>query len=229
MYAVIKTGGKQYRVEQGDKLKIESLNGEIGDSLQFDEVMMLADGEQVNVGAPLVSGAAVAATIVSQGRHAKVEIIKFRRRKHHQKRTGHRQNFTEVEITDILADGAKPKAKPAAKKAAPKPAPTKEEVKQEEKAPAPKKEAAPKPAKEAAPAAAPKFMDGPDGEPDDLKKIKGVGPVLEKKLNEMGIYHYRQVVALTADQIEAVENHAGFPGRIGRDEWLKQAAELDKG
>jgi len=101
MYAVIKTGGKQYRVAQGDTLRLETLNGSAGDSIEFDEVLMVGEGADVKVGTPFVDGSKVTATIKSQGRGRKVEIIKFRRRKHHMKRMGHRQNYTEVEITGI--------------------------------------------------------------------------------------------------------------------------------
>jgi len=101
MYAVIKTGGKQYRVAKGDKLKVEKLPVEAGTSVDLNEVLMVGDGEKVSIGAPLLKGGKVTATVVGPGRHKKVEIIKFHRRKHHQKRTGHRQYYTELEITAI--------------------------------------------------------------------------------------------------------------------------------
>ena len=103
MYAVIKTGGKQYRVEEGDTLKIEKLEVGTGESVDFDEVLLVADGDKTTVGQPLVSGAKVTAEVVEQGRHDKVRIIKFRRRKHHRKQQGHRQWFTAVKITGIKA------------------------------------------------------------------------------------------------------------------------------
>jgi len=103
MYAVIKTGGKQYRVSKGDKLKVEKLDGEEGSSVDLDQVLMVGDGADVKIGTPLLAGGKVSATIKSHGRHKKIEIVKFRRRKHHQKRTGHRQYYTELEITDISA------------------------------------------------------------------------------------------------------------------------------
>jgi large subunit ribosomal protein L21 len=101
MYAVIKTGGKQYRVSEGDTLRVETLDAKEGDSYDFDQVLMVGEGADVKVGAPLVEGSRVTATVKAHGRAKKVEIIKFRRRKHHMKRMGHRQNFTEVEITGI--------------------------------------------------------------------------------------------------------------------------------
>jgi len=103
MYAVIKTGGKQYRVSKGDKLKVEKLDGEEGASVDLDQVLMVGEGADIKVGTPLLAGGKVSAMIKSHGRHKKIEIVKFRRRKHHQKRTGHRQYYTELEITDISA------------------------------------------------------------------------------------------------------------------------------
>jgi len=101
MQAVFKTGGKQYRVSEGDKIRVESLKAEAGDAVEFDHVLMLVDGESSKVGAPTVDGGKVSAKVIANGRGKKVHIIKFRRRKHHMKRQGHRQNYTEVEITGI--------------------------------------------------------------------------------------------------------------------------------
>jgi large subunit ribosomal protein L21 len=103
MYAVIKTGGKQYKVEKGDTLKVEKLDTEEGKKVKLEEVLMLVDGENVTVGTPLVKGAKVTAKVESHGRGPKVKIVKFRRRKHHRKQMGHRQAYTELSITDIAA------------------------------------------------------------------------------------------------------------------------------
>ncbi|MEI6706778.1 MAG: 50S ribosomal protein L21 [Methylococcales bacterium] len=103
MYAVIKTGGKQYRVEEGTYLKIEKLELGTGDSIEFDEVLMIESDGDVKVGLPFIEGAKVTATVLSQGRHKKIRIIKFRRRKHHMKQMGHRQYYTEIQITGISA------------------------------------------------------------------------------------------------------------------------------
>lgn len=103
MYAVILTGGKQYRVEEGDVLKIETLPHEVGASFDFDKVLMVGVGDDVKVGKPFLSDSKVSATVVSEGRHKKVHIIKFRRRKHHEKWQGHRQNYLEVKISKIVA------------------------------------------------------------------------------------------------------------------------------
>ena len=101
MYAVIKTGGKQYRVSEGDTLRVETLDANEGDAIEFDQVLMMGEGADVKIGAPLLDGSKVTAMVKAHGRGKKIEIIKFRRRKHHMKRMGHRQNFTEVEITGI--------------------------------------------------------------------------------------------------------------------------------
>ena len=103
MYAVIKTGGKQYRVSQGETLKIETVAGDVGSAIVLDKVLMVADGDKMSVGKPLLSGATVTATIVANGRHDKVKIFKMRRRKHYQKHQGHRQNYTEIRIDGITA------------------------------------------------------------------------------------------------------------------------------
>ena len=103
MYAVIKTGGKQYKLAQGEVIRVEKLDAEEGSSVELDKVLMIADGESVNVGTPFIEGGKVTATVKSHGRAKKGEIMKFRRRKHQQKRTGHRQYYTEIEVTGISA------------------------------------------------------------------------------------------------------------------------------
>jgi large subunit ribosomal protein L21 len=101
MYAVVKTGGKQYRVSPGEKLKVEQIPADIGSEVVLDQVLMVADGDNVTVGTPVVAGASVKAKVLSHGRHAKVTIFKMRRRKHYQKHQGHRQNYTELQIESI--------------------------------------------------------------------------------------------------------------------------------
>ncbi len=103
MYAVIRTGGKQYRVKEGETLKIEKLNAEVGDTVTFDEILMAGEGDSAKIGAPLLDGASVKAEVLEIGRHDKVRIIKFRRRKHYRKQQGHRQWYTAVKITGISA------------------------------------------------------------------------------------------------------------------------------
>lgn len=102
MYAVIKTGGKQYRVAPGAELKVESLVGEAGSTISFSEVLMVGEGEAIKIGAPFVIGASVTAEVIKHGRGDKIRIIKHRRRKHYHKEQGHRQNFTAVKITEII-------------------------------------------------------------------------------------------------------------------------------
>ncbi len=159
MYAVIQSGGKQHRVKEGEVLRLEKIEEETGSTYAFDKVLMVADGADIKIGAPYVEGATVSAEIMSHGRGKKVNIIKFKRRKHHMKRQGHRQWFTEVKITSIegltkkktATKKAAPKkaeeVKPAAKKAAvKKPATKKAAAKTTDKKPAAKKPAAKKPA-----------------------------------------------------------------------------------
>ncbi|HZV53486.1 MAG TPA: 50S ribosomal protein L21 [Rhodocyclaceae bacterium] len=103
MYAVVKTGGKQYRVVAGEKIKVEQIPADVGAEITLDQVLMVGEGESVKIGTPLVAGAKVTAKVVAHGRHDKVNIFKMRRRKHYQKHQGHRQNFTEIEIAGISA------------------------------------------------------------------------------------------------------------------------------
>ncbi|MEM1318411.1 MAG: 50S ribosomal protein L21 [Pseudomonadota bacterium] len=248
MFAVIKTGGKQYSVAADDQIRVESLAGEPGDMVEINEVLMVGN----SVGTPFVDGAMVTAEIVEQGRARKVIAFKKRRRQNSRRTIGHRQHYTLLQISEILTDGKKPSKKsdgsaqkaaeaaraaraarnggaaiaadaaPAAKAEAPAP---KAEKKTDEK-PAPKKEAPKAETKDDA-APAPLFT-APEGEPDDLKKISGVGPVLEKKLNAFGVTKFSQVAALTKEEIEKLDDALSFKGRIERDEWTKQAAELAK-
>lgn len=138
MYAVIKTGGKQYKVAAGDKLKVEKLTGDVGSKVVIDKVLVLADGDAITIGSPLVAGAKVNATVVSHGRGDKVMIFKFRRRKHYRKTQGHRQSYTEIIIDDVNGKGAAAKsaavkaevaAKPVVEKAAAKKAPAAKKAK----------------------------------------------------------------------------------------------------
>jgi large subunit ribosomal protein L21 len=103
MYAVIKTGGKQYRVAAGEKIKVEQIPADVGAEITLDQVLMVGEGESVKIGTPVVAGAKVTAKVIAHGRHDKVNIFKMRRRKHYRKSQGHRQNFTEIEIAGISA------------------------------------------------------------------------------------------------------------------------------
>ncbi len=103
MYAVIVSGGKQHRVSEGETLKLEKIEAATGDTVEFDQVLMVGGGDEVKIGKPVLEGSKVTAEVVNHGRHKKIKIVKFNRRKHHRKETGHRQWFTEVKITGISA------------------------------------------------------------------------------------------------------------------------------
>ena len=234
MFAVMKTGGKQYRVQSGDVLRVEKLAADAGETVQFNDVLMVGS----TVGTPMVEGAGVQAEVIDQIKGDKVINFVKRRRKHSSKRTkGHRQQLTLLRVTDILEKGADKSgvkaavgagsvaavavavvaaAKPAAKKAA-----------------APKKEAAPKPAKAAAPgaevaAAKPTNLltEAREGGPDDLKRISGVGPKLEGALHSNGVFHFDQIVAWGPAEIAYMDDQLSFKGRIERDNWIAQATEF---
>jgi len=205
MYAVVKTGGKQYRVAKDDVLKIERLTGDEGDIITLDEVLMIGDGAEVTVGAPLIAGASVAAEIVEQTRGPKIVIFKKRRRQNYRRKKGHRQMLTVVKITDILTDGAKPSAKKAAAK---KPAAKKEPA---------KKEGA---KKDAAPAA--DFV-------DDVSLIGGVGPKLKEKLEGYGVTSLKEIAKMSKADLAKMDEALELHGRAERDEWIEQAKELVAG
>jgi large subunit ribosomal protein L21 len=227
MFAVLKTGGKQYKVQSGDTLRVEKLAADAGEKVQFNEILMLG-GDSPVVGSPLVDGAAVQAEVVDQIKGDKVIHFVKRRRKHGSKRTkGHRQQLTLIRVTEILAKGADKSgvkaaigagsvagvavAAAAAAKPAKKATPKKDE--------APKAEAAPK-AK-----AAPKAAAGAD----DLKELSGVGPALEKKLHEAGVTTFAQIAAWGPDDIAEMDEKLSFKGRIEREGWVEQAKERVKG
>ena len=231
MFAVIKTGGKQYSVAAEDQLKVEKLAGEPGDMIEINEVLMVGN----TVGTPLVEGAMVTAEIVEQGRARKVIAFKKRRRQNSRRTIGHRQHYTMLQISEILTDGAKPSKKAGAAKAKPakKEAPAKEAPAKEAKAEAPKaekKEAAPKKEEkaEAPSAAAPLFTAPADGAKDKLTDIKGIGPVAEKQLNEQGITTFAQIAALTDEDIVKVDEYMPFSADQIND-WKAQAEEKAKG
>ena len=202
MFAVIKTGGKQYKVAEGDTIVVEKLNAEAGKDVVFDTVLMLGEGANVTVGAPIVAGAAVTGEVAEQTRGDKVITRKKRQRQTYRRTIGHKQQLTVVKITGISADGAK---KPAKKAAA-------------------KTEDAPK--AEAAPAAAAPAAEA--GAADNLKKLTGIGPALEKKLIGAGITTFAQIAALTDAQIADLEEQLSLSGRFAKDGWVEQAKELAK-
>ena len=254
MFAVIKTGGKQYSVAADDQIRVEKLAGEPGDMIEINEVLMVGD----TVGMPFVTGAMVTAEIVEQGRARKVIAFKKRRRQNSRRTIGHRQHYTTLAISEILTDGAKPSKKsqglgkakaakaggdaaekaaaPEKKAAAPKAeAPKaksepKAEAKTEKKAdePAAKTEKKAESKAEAPSAAAPLFTAPAGGEKDKLTDIKGIGPVAERQLNEQGITTFAQIAALTNEDIVRVDEYMPFSADQIND-WKAQAKEKAKG
>jgi len=212
MFAVLKTGGKQYKVQAGDVLRVEKLAANAGETIQFNDILMLG-GETATIGAPFVADAGVQAEVIDQIKG--VKTIKFvkRRRKHGSKRTrGHRQQLTLVRIKDILSAGADASGVKAALGAASVPASAVTAAPAAEKKAAPKKAAAPKAA----------ATEGAD----DLKRLSGVGPALEKKLLEAGVTSFAQIAAWTDADTEAFGEKLSFKGRIEREGWVEQAKEL---
>jgi len=212
MFAVIKTGGKQYRVAADDTIVIEKLEADAGDTLVFGEVLMIGDGDKVDMGAPLISGAQVVGEVVEQRRGAKIIIFKKKRRNTYRRKKGHRQHETVIKITEILAKGGA-KAKKGEKKPEPKAAP-KAEAKAAPKA-APKAEAK---------AAAPKAAAGED----NLTKLTGVGKVAAGKLNEAGYTTFAQIAKLTNTEFEKLDAEI-FKGRVPKDQLVSEAKDLAKG
>ncbi len=196
MFAVLKTGGKQYKVQAGDILRVEKLAADAGETVQFNDILMLG-GDAPVVGAPLVDGAAVQAEVVDQIKGDKVINFVKRRRKHSSKRTkGHRQKLTLIKITEILASGAD--------KSGIKVATGKGET-----------SAAPAAAAKAAPAAA-------AGGSDDLTQLTGVGPAAAKKLVEAGLTSFAQIAALSEDAIAAIDTIKVKPEWVAQAKDLAQ-------
>jgi large subunit ribosomal protein L21 len=250
MFAVMKTGGKQYKVASGDVLRVEKIAATAGETVQFNEVLMVG----TTVGTPTVTGAGVQAEIIDQIKGEKVIHFVKRRRKHSSKRTkGHRQQLTLLRITDILEKGAdksgvkeavgvgsvslaalatmdlaasnKPilqkNAKKADKPAAKKPAAKKAEPKATKAEATVADTAGKKPTN--------LLTEAREGGADDLKKISGVGPKLEGVLHSAGVFHFDQIAAWGPTEVEYMDDKLSFKGRIDRDEWIKQANEFMKG
>jgi large subunit ribosomal protein L21 len=222
MFAVLKTGGKQYKVQSGDTLRVEKLAANAGDKVQFNEVLMIG-GDAPVVGAPVVADAGVQAEVIEQIKGPKTINFVKRRRKHSSKRTkGHRQQLTLVRVTDILASGAAASGIMAAENGAGFVKTAAADAKPAKKAKAPKAAApkAPAPKAEAAPAAA-------GG--DDLKQLSGVGPALEKKLHAAGVTTFAQIAAWTPEDVADMDQKLSFKGRIEREGWIAQAHEKTQG
>ncbi|MDQ0475132.1 50S ribosomal protein L21 [Labrys wisconsinensis] len=200
MFAVIKTGGKQYRVNPDDVVSVEKLEGAIGDTVVFPEILMVGGEAGLSLGTPTVAGATVKAEIVEQTRDDKVIAFKKRRRQNSKRKIGHRQHQTVVRIAEILLGGAKPAAKAA--KAEPK---------------------------AAAPAAAAAVADVPAAgglDASNLSLISGIGPTIEKKLRAAGVTSWNEIAAWTEADIAKWDEELALHGRAAREEWVEQAKEL---
>ena len=219
MFAVIKTGGKQYRVAANDLLKIEKVEANVGDMVEIGHVLAHGEGENVTFGAPFVDGAVVTAEVVEQGKNRTVIAFKKRRRQNSRRKIGHRQLLTTVRIAEILLGGAKPSKKAAAKVEAKAP-----EAKAKKEA---KAEAASKDEAKAETAVAAPLFKAPKGEPDDLTVIKGIGPVAAKDLAEQGIITFAQLAKLTDKDVAKIDEHMPFSADQIKD-WREQAKELAK-
>ncbi len=219
MFAVLKTGGKQYRVSSGDMLRVEKLAADAGEKVQFNEILMVG----ATIGTPTIAGAAVQAEVIDQIKGEKVIHFVKRRRKHGSQRTkGHRQQLTLLRVTDILEKGGDKSGVKAAVGAGSVSAAVVVAAKPAKKA-APKKPDSPKAVpKAAADTAAPKTV----ATADNLKKLSGVGPALEKKLNAAGVTTYAQIAGWKKAEVAAMDEKLSFKGRIEREGWIEQAAEL---
>jgi large subunit ribosomal protein L21 len=198
MFAVIKTGGKQYKVAANDVITIERLEGEVGDVIAFDQVLMLG-GDTVTIGSPVVAGATVAGELVEQARGPKVISFKKRRRQNSKRKKGHRQDLTIVRITEILTGGKKPSGAKAAKPVA---------------------------VAAAAAAVVAAAAKGGAADQSNLSLIAGIGPTIEKKLRAAGISNWSEIAAWGEADIAKWDEELKLRGRITREEWVEQAKEL---
>ena len=222
MFAVLKTGGKQYKVQSGDMLRVEKLAADAGETIQFNEILMLG-GDAPVIGAPFVADAAVLAEVIDQVKGDKVINFVKRRRKHSSQRTkGHRQKLTLVRVTEILNSGADKSGVKAALGAG---SVSKSAIAAVVEPASKAKTAKPAAAKatEAKPAS-PKAGKAAAG--GDLKKLSGVGPALEKKLVAAGVTSLDQVAAWTEADVTKIDEELSFKGRIEREGWIAQAKEL---
>lgn len=212
MFAVLKTGGKQYKVQSGDVLRVEKLAADAGETIQFNEILMVG----ATVGTPLVEGAGVQAEVIDQIKDEKKITFHKRRRKHgSQRKRGHRQPLTLLRVTEILEKGADKSGVKAAIGAGSVSAVA-------VAASAPAKKAAPKKAE--AKKEEPKAAAGAD----DLKELSGVGPALEKKLHAAGVTTFAQIAAWGEAEIAEFDEKLSFKGRIEREGWVEQAKKLAK-
>ncbi|MGJ3230659.1 MAG: 50S ribosomal protein L21 [Oceanicaulis sp.] len=215
MYAVIKTGGKQYRVAQGDILRIEKLDAEAGDVVSFDEVLMLGGEGDATVGSPLVDGASVTANVLDIRKDKKIKVFKKRRRQNYRRTKGHRQWIAVVSVEEILKSGEKSKLEGKAKTAK-----TAEAPKAEAEKPAAKKAPAKAEAKPAAKTAE-------AGKADDLTQLTGVGPAFATKLNEAGVTSFAQIAKWDEAEIERLDGEiSGLKTKAEKGDWVAEAKKL---
>ena len=232
MYAVIKTGGKQYRVEAGDVLRVEKIAADAGEKVQFNDVLMMGGDGSATIGTPLVDGAAVQAEVLDQVKGPKTINFVRRRRKHSSKRTkGHRQQLTVLRVTDIVSSGAGSTGVKSAVSgagllfagaaalgvAAVATAVGVSSARATDGVPA-SDEAATRPSN--------LMDDAPEGGADDLKRLSGVGPKLETKLHENGVYTFAQIAEWGPEEVSWMNDKLSFKGRIEREGWVEQAKSL---
>ena len=212
MYAVIKTGGKQYRVAKDDVLSVERLNANPGDAISFDQVLMLGSADMApTIGTPVIAGAKVTAEVLELNRGPKLIAFVKRRRKNSRRKKGHRQDLIKVRIMEVLAAGEKSSAKPTGvgvKKTTTVGLMTVSAGSGRAFAPL-------------------KSAEG--GRADDLSLIGGVGPKMEKELNKAGIFHFWQLAAITPADVAKLEANGDIGARVSREEWVDQAQELMDG
>ncbi len=220
MYAIVDIAGKQFKVTKDQFVYAPSLEGEEGASVEFGRVLLFGNDDGIEVGTPLLSGVTVAGKILEHGRGDKVIIFKKKRRKGYKKTQGHRQGYTKVLIEDILTGGKKASAKKA--DTAKKEEPAKKEEKKAEKQEEPKAVRSMEEVLKSVGTAQAK-------DKDDLKKIKGIGEVFEKALNDHGIYTFKQVSKLTPEDMEALSEIGGVTRHlIEEEDWVGQAKALMK-
>lgn len=213
MYAVIKTGGKQYKVSENDIIRIEKVTAEPGEIVNADSVFAVHDQQgKLHLGAPVVEGATVRLEVLMQKRTRKIVIFKKRRRKNSRRKRGYRHHLTHVRVLEILTGGAAPSKQPLG-------LPEKIfKVKQE--IPAVTIQGDIRPFAK---------LDAAEGAPDNLQLISGVGPALEKTLNENGVFHYWQIIGMSDAEAEKFDEEADLKGRVLREDWRTQAQELSQG
>jgi len=231
MFAVVKTGGKQYKVAAGEVLKIEKIAGQAGEKIQFNDVLMLG-GDVITVGTPNVKDAGVQAEILEQGKGPKVINYVKRRRKHSsQRKKGHRQQLTVIRITDILSSGAGKSGVTAALNGAGFVAAVGvTEVAKSKRAKTEEKTSTKKITAQKEDTSSDKVVASRPAEGmDDLKKLSGVGPALEKKLHSAGVTSFAQVASWKDADIEEIGEKLSLKSRIEREGWIEQAKNLAKG